>query len=1505
VQYIGRGGSGYTVLLSAAEAVLELRAPAAATGRDAARLRMQLIGANPGAPAQPQNALPGHVNYIVGAMAARALSRIATYARVRYHGVYPGIDLVYYGNRGHLEYDFIVAPGADPRLIRLRFEGAGATEIDAHGALLLRTADGELRQPAPVIYQQRDGVREAVAGHWVKFAAHEVGLHVGRYDTALPLVIDPLLLYSSYLGGSGDDAVNGIALDAQGHVYVAGLTTSLQLPGAPHRSGNADAGYVSKLNSAGQPLYTTYLLDTDERGATGVAVDAAGNAYVTGRTSPWRETTGNDAFVAKLDALGRAAAPSGYYFTFGSDSVDWAQRIAVDGAGQAVVVGVTLGDNFPVTPGAFQRVAGGDADGFVAKLNAAGTGLVYATLFGGSGPESANHIALDAAGNTYIAGSTESIDLPVSANALQREHRGCENVSGIVLCRRTAFVSKLSPSGGALVYSTYLGGSGLVQNSAAEAIAVDAAGQAFVAGATTAADFPTTPGVLQPQAGNPLCFATLCSDAFVAKLEADGSRLVYSTYLMGEAHDTANAIAVDAAGNAYVAGSTASRYFPVQDAFQPEAGSFHDAFVAKLDPKAAKLVYASYLGGTSPAGEHRWSGAAAIAIDAAGNAFVAGQTYTTDFPTTPHAMQTVSGGGTGCGGVVYLCGDGFVTRVAAGGPGVTPAVNVRMTSARATVGRSIDVAWSGIGAPQAEDRIKLYPLGSFDPPAEAYWGWNTTGAAQGTISFTLPASLTPGWYELRLWSGDPSVFVPLARSAPVRVGTVLELPSGGGGGGSGGGGGGGGSGGGGSGSGGGAEPGGAAASPYGGGAADAWSLAVLALAVAGAAANRLRRALRAGAVGLAALLALAGAPVSATGFGAVPKGRLALDADGVATARSGLDALERRAPNLRRDCNERGAADTTTPSFPARRRPVPLSSYEDDPFVADAIVECLPESKFSVVDGFWLLQVNERVNIQDEPIVYRENRTTREFMPFANNPWPQPFSNAQRNFLFADEPRFPAHRIERDAAGRPVLDAQGLQIWKPRDLQRGMNVAFEAANAALGAAEFWAGRRIPWGVDGKEMLINSHSFIDFNAFYAPGAKQLFFGIVPYRLPGETGIETIKMFETASSWEMAAHESAHALHHGLKPNSDVSHRGWKTWSESFSDQIAMWATLRDPSRVESLLAATADFSRSNALSAFVEAFAALTGEGTGLRDAVHDRRVSDTSDEVHDRSEVFTGAAYKVFLHVLGGIDRADGSHKALTRAGEIMGTFATCALDFMPENRVALEDVAKAYLKVDKELFGAKYREFLVDEFTRREIFDSQSLAAWLAHEAALPALRLRPRASVSEVDALIQAHLDALGIGAEFGLALQSVVRDRRFEQTIVRVQLTLGRGAGAELLNNHGILVFRENGRLADYHGPLPPVAPQLPAALRAQTQANAQVQARASLAWARQVGLDRHGVPLTLVRKPDGELTVQAHVMRGNGKNEYVEVFSLEAPQGERREVILPTVQPSKPRSAPGLK
>jgi len=548
-------------------------------------------------------------------------------------------------------------------------------------------------------------------------------------------------------------------------------------------------------------------------------------------------------------------------------------------------------------------------------------------------------------------------------------------------------------------------------------------------------------------------------------------------------------------------------------------------------------------------------------------------------------------------------------------------------------------------------------------------------------------------------------------------------------------------------------------------------------------------------------------------------------------------------------------------------------------------------ARFSVDEDGRLIPRSNLVSLSEESKIYRKDPQTGEFKPFAWNPWPQePTANQQGDFRFPDEERFPLHKVERDAGGKIILK-DGLQVWTPNDRRLGSTTTFEAAHAVKDAAEFWAGRDILWGQNGL-LDILPHAFIEFNGFYSSTTRTLHFGVVPYRLPGQTDI---KIFETATSWELVAHESGHAAQDTLKPNRDRADQRFGAWAESFGDQTAMWASLRNPDRVSRLLAETGgDLNQSNSLTHLIEAFAALTGRGTGVRDAFHNKKVSDTTEEVHARSEVFTGAAYKFFLTVYSRMKDEQGrrENEALGEAGEIMGAFLTRATDYTPENQVTLEDVAKAYLKVDKEFYGGRYHDMLVDEFIRREIFDSGSLSEWFAHEAATPYLRLSrlPRRSGSNVEELLQANLDRLGIGPDFGLKLQSVTRDERFGQTIVRVQLTLGRGDGATPLDNHGILVFRKNGALADYHPPLTPNAP-----LQAQDLMTQAEQIRPLITQARRLRLDQQDAPLSIVRRPDGRLTVETRVMRGEGLNAYLEVFTLDNPRGERREIVIPPLPP----------
>ena len=769
VDFIARG-AGYTAFLTAKELVVGLH-----TRNDPAILRMSLVDGNPSPQARGAKLLPGTVNYANGNDPDKWLN-VPTYAEVVYDDVYPGIGLVYHGRQRQLEYDFVVAPGANPQRIRLAFAGVSALQVDADGALVLDTAAGQVRKPRPVIYQEIEGVRRAVDGRYVVDDADRVGFELGRYDPTHTLVIDPLVLYSTYLGGHADEAAAGIAVDAAGNFYVTGTTTSVDFPRTTARP--ADDVFVTKFNAAGQRVYSTYFGTPCDDSATAIALDAGGNAYITGRAwegwcdaePPVPDYPG--VYVAKLNPTGGQV----YFFFFGPDDLDSAhgKAIAVDNAGQAYVTGGTRPySGFPTTPGAYRRVGCGGsaldfADVFVAKINAAGTALVYSTLLCGGGQDLPEGIAVDAAGNAYVAGTTDSRDFP-TLNAYQGSNRAPNY-------RPNGFVTKLNATGSALVYSTYLGGG---DDTSARGIAVDASGQAHVTGWTTARDFPTTPGVVQPTPGSRACTNGLCTDAFVTKLGVNGTGLVYSTFLFGDLDDEGVGIAVDNTGHAYVVGSTDSPTFPILQAFRHRKADTlgYDAFVTKLNPTGSAFVYSSYLGGSTINGyglEGDEQGVG-IAVDGTGNAYVTGITKSFNFPTTAGAVQPAFAAGF-CGYYPEdLCGDAFVTKIAASGPGVTPALRVTVSPASVSVGGTITASWAGLPSPGAQDELRLYPVGSYFHEHLAQW--LTTGAASGTLTRQLPGSAVPGWYEvrlLRLDDYDNSMRV-VARSDAFRVIAAPDL----------------------------------------------------------------------------------------------------------------------------------------------------------------------------------------------------------------------------------------------------------------------------------------------------------------------------------------------------------------------------------------------------------------------------------------------------------------------------------------------------------------------------------------------------------------------------------------------------------------------------------------------------------------------------------------------------------------------------------------------------------
>jgi hypothetical protein len=645
VDFVARG-PGYSLALAPTEAVFALRRGGAEkltrksghasseTNPPATVLRMKLVGARRDATVAGVEELEGKVNYFTGSDPARWRTDIPTFARVRYTEILPGIDVVYYGNQRRLEYDFVVAPGKDPRVIALDFPGAESVKVEAAtGDLLVKVGEETIRQHAPIAYQDTPAGRRAVESRYALGSGGLVGFEIGEYDAGAPLVIDPVLEYSTYLGGNSHDTGNAIAVDSAGSVYLTGSVSSTNFPtGDPIEGAHNDAGgsndvFVTKMNPAGTALvYSTYLGGISGDAGDGIAVDVAGNAYVTGNAGLNFPTVnpiqamlggGRDAFVTKINAAGSALVYSTY---LGGSESEFGVGIAVDSAGNAYIAGDTNSSNFP-TVNPIQATFGGGgsgnfapADAFVTKINAAGTALTYSTYLGGSDHDFGGGIALDSAGHVYITGTARSTNFP-TANPIQGINGGSED----------AFVTKINGAGTAFVYSTYLGGSG---GDGGASIAVDSAGNAYLTGDTRSTNFPTATPIQGASGGR---------DAFVTKINAAGSALSYSTYLGGSGNDDqGRGIAVDSGGNAHVTGFTNSANFPTVSSLQSKSGTY-DAFVTKFNAAGSALVYSTYLGGSGT------DSGAAIAVNSAGDAYVTGEARSSNFPMV-NAFQNMFGG---------------------------------------------------------------------------------------------------------------------------------------------------------------------------------------------------------------------------------------------------------------------------------------------------------------------------------------------------------------------------------------------------------------------------------------------------------------------------------------------------------------------------------------------------------------------------------------------------------------------------------------------------------------------------------------------------------------------------------------------------------------------------------------------------------------------------------------------------------------------------------------------
>jgi hypothetical protein len=714
VKFISRG-PGYTLFLADTEAILSLHQAAAhesksqtgaATGDDQdlagallnrtpkqnrlqdAVLRVQFVGSQKNAAVMGLDKLPGKTNYIQGNDPAKWASNIPSYAKLQYSDIFRGIDLVYYGNQRQLEYDFVVSAGADPRQISLNFSGARGLHIERQtGDLVMQVGRQEVRFHQPVAYQVsnpqnasgiassnsnsvepgNDSRKHLIGAQYRLDSGNRVSFALADYDRSQPLVIDPTLIYSSYLGGASSDYPTAITVDSSGNAYLTGYTSSVNFPvttGAYQTacsggcSGSTSDAFVSKLDPTGSFLiYSTYLGGSSNEYGNGIAIDAAGDAYIAGQTysSNFPVTTGafqskcagtscsgGFGFVTKLNPEGSGLLYSTY---LGGKGTNQANSIVLDASNNAYITGYTQSLTFPVTPGVFQPTCGCSTRSvaFLTKLNSTGSALVYSTYLGGSGGDVGYAVVLDSSDNAYLTGYTHSTNYPVTAGAFQTK----------LTANSAAFVTKMNSTGSALIYSTYVGGT-TAATTPCEAcgtnLAVDSAGDAYVCGLTAESTFPVTPGAYQTT----FMSSSNGHDAFITKLNSTGTALIFSTYLGGTGDDGATGIAVDASDNVWLRGNTKSTNFPVTPgAFQTANAGDFDAWMAEIDPTGSLLLYSTYLGGSGT----EYGGATnALAIDnqLPPNVYVTGYTDSTNFPVTAGALQTQNAGEN----------DGFVTKFA-------------------------------------------------------------------------------------------------------------------------------------------------------------------------------------------------------------------------------------------------------------------------------------------------------------------------------------------------------------------------------------------------------------------------------------------------------------------------------------------------------------------------------------------------------------------------------------------------------------------------------------------------------------------------------------------------------------------------------------------------------------------------------------------------------------------------------------------------------------------------
>ena len=711
-RFVARG-PGYVVSLGHTDAAIKLSS-------GGATFRLELVGGAAAPRIRAGERTDGVSHYLIGSDSRNWRSDIPRFASVRYERVYDGIDLVYYGNQQQLEHDFIVAAGADPKRIAMTFPGTDDVSLEASGDLRLRVAGESVRLRKPVAYQSRGGSRQEVVASFAIDERGHVGFALGEYDEAVPLVIDPILAYSTYAGGTGSDYGFGIAVDGSGNAYITGPTNSTDFPvttgaydtsygGTTGVAPNGDA-FVLKLNSSGAVVYCTYVGGSASDIAYAIAVDAAGNAYITGSTSSTNFPTtsgvvqpqwGNapfssfgDMFVTKLNPAGSALVYStflaGYSLTTG-------YGIAVDSSGAAVVVG-SAAFSFRTTSPLVTQPTAGSSDAFVARLSPTAGSLEYATLIGGSNDDGARSVALDAGGNAYVTGTTFSTNLAVTS-AVQPTYGGGGDT----------FVAKVGPSG-AKAFVTYHGGNGFDSE---PAITADAAGNAYVTGTTSSSDFPVTASALQTT-------KALFADAYVTKFSTSGTR-TYSTFLGRDNADSGDAIVVDGAGSVFVLGRTQASDFPTLSPLQSTYGGSGDLFITQLNAAGSSILFSTFLGGSGN------EEPGAMALNAAGDLYVAGISQSTNFPVV-NAFQPVKSDSR----------DVIVARIRTVVPTITLDRSA-LTFAAVTSGSSV---LSTTGAQAV--RLTQAGAGTVTWTATPSVPWLTVSPSSGSGSAALNVAISPG-----------------------------------------------------------------------------------------------------------------------------------------------------------------------------------------------------------------------------------------------------------------------------------------------------------------------------------------------------------------------------------------------------------------------------------------------------------------------------------------------------------------------------------------------------------------------------------------------------------------------------------------------------------------------------------------------------------------------------------------------------------------------------------------